>query len=47
MELMNNVKLNIQRDLQQLEWKKKSAQQYANPYEATREVDGAFYDKRL
>lgn len=43
--LLMNVKQEIQKDINKHNQKKKSVNQYANPY-ATLQNDGYFYDKR-
>lgn len=43
---LGNVRMLIQKDLNELEQKKTSAERYANPYAATQQIDGMFYDKR-
>lgn len=44
--LLKQFLKSIQKDLETLEQKKKSANHYANPYAATNSLDGMFYDKR-
>lgn len=43
--LLEKEKLNIQKDLQLLQVRRKSEKKYVNPY-ASLQVDGVFYDKR-
>ncbi|MBS4195465.1 flagellar protein FliT [Lederbergia citri] len=40
------IQMDIQRDMKELERRKLSAERYANPYAATEQLDGIFYDKR-
>ncbi|MGG4264118.1 flagellar protein FliT [Peribacillus simplex] len=43
--LLNLQKLEIKRDIQEINKKKKSSNKYTNPYESL-SIDGMFYDKR-
>ncbi|PRS37738.1 hypothetical protein C6W19_10310 [Bacillus sp. RJGP41] len=43
--LLKLQKQEIQRDIQEMNKKKKSSNKYTNPYESL-SVDGVFYDKR-
>lgn len=43
--LMNQEKLNIQKDMKDLKTKKESTNKYANPYE-NYNPDGMFYDRK-
>ncbi|MGE7763761.1 flagellar protein FliT [Peribacillus sp. NPDC096540] len=43
--LLNLQRLEIKRDIQEINKKKKSSNKYTNPYESL-SVDGMFYDKR-
>jgi len=43
---LKKVQLDIQKDINGLEQRKISAERYANPYTATEQLDGMFYDKR-
>jgi len=43
---LKKIQMDIQKDMNGLEQRKISAERYANPYAATEQVDGIFYDKR-
>jgi len=43
---LSEFKMHIQRDINELEHKKTTADRYSNPYAATEQLDGMFYDKR-
>lgn len=43
---LKKILMDIQRDMNGLELRKLSAERYANPYAATEQLDGIFYDKR-
>ena len=45
-EQLKQISMLIQRDINDLNQKKKSVKHYSNPYAATRQLDGMFYDKR-
>jgi len=45
-EALKEFQFEIKKDMTELEHKKTSAAKYVNPYAATRQHDGAFYDKR-
>ncbi|MGE7183726.1 flagellar protein FliT [Peribacillus sp. NPDC006672] len=44
-QLLEEQKVEIQRDIKQLSVKKESSNKYTNPYESL-SIDGMFYDKR-
>ncbi|MBS4200375.1 hypothetical protein KHA93_12105 [Bacillus sp. FJAT-49732] len=43
---LKKIQMDIQRDMNGLEQRKISAERYTNPYAATEQLDGIFYDKR-
>ncbi|MFK4997221.1 hypothetical protein ACI2OX_05285 [Bacillus sp. N9] len=46
MPLLVHIQATVQKDINELARKRISAEKYANPYAATQQHDGAFYDKR-
>lgn len=43
---LNRMRLDVRQNINELEQKKTMAARYMNPYAATQQQDGAFYDKR-
>jgi len=43
---LKKIQMDIQRDMNDLEQRKISAERYTNPYGAAEQLDGMFYDKR-
>ncbi|MBS4178303.1 flagellar protein FliT [Lederbergia citrea] len=43
---LGKMRMHIQRDINELEHKKTTAERYSNPYAAAEQLDGMFYDKR-